>query len=161
MAKSKTIKQTPKYLPKDNPARIHRDSSIIIEAAKGKPQRQIAKTVGLDQSQVSRILSDDEAKTKLQSIINKHIAASDKIQDNLISIANTKPGDSEHIRTADILTATKEHNGIIGITSTHTQHNTFIGKYYQQTNIQALAPAVVAMLQDHDMDTIDIEIPDP
>lgn len=160
MARAKKIDKTPKYLPADNPARIHRDTSIIVAAAKGQPQRQIAAQVGIDQSQVSRILSDEDAKAKLQLIINKHIAASDKIQDNIISIASTTPGDNDSIRTADILAATKEHNQIIGISGSHTQSNVFINRYYQQNNTTVLSPAVLDMLKQHNADMIDVEIPD-
>lgn len=141
-------KQCPKYLPADNPARINRDSTIIDMAATGKPQSHIAAALGIDKSRVCQILSDDEAKAKLQLIINKHIAASGDIQDNLISIAKTTPGANDKIRTSDILTATKEHNQIIGISGTHTQGNVFIGKYYQQNNIAAVDPGVVDVLRD-------------
>ena len=121
----------------------------------------IAKQTDLSKAQVCKILSDDEAKAKLQAIINKHIAAANRIQDNLISIAETTPGNNDNIRTADILQATKEHNQIIGITGSHTQHNVFINKYYQQTNMQIVSPVILDMLRNHNQDVLDIEVPEP
>ena len=161
MAKAKTVKQTPKYLPKTNPARINRDESIISLTAQGKPQREIAKLTGTSQPTVSRIINDDQAQATLQRIFDMNIVAAEDIQANIISIAKTKPGDSEYITTRDILAAGKDNKETIGISSTHTPANVYIGKYYQQTNIQALAPAVVSMLGDHGYDVIDIEIPEP
>jgi len=152
---------TPKYLPPDNPARIDRDLHIIDMAAKGIPQGQIADRFGLSRQRTNQILTDKEAKEQLQLIINKHIAASTDIQDNLISIAKSNPGDNDSIRTADILQATKEHNQIIGITGSHTQHNVFINKYYQQTNLQIVSPVILDMLRTHNQDVLDIEVPEP
>jgi len=149
----------PKYLPADNPARSLRDLTIIKERAKGQPLSAIADKTGITKQQVHNILSDDEAKAKLQLIINKHIAASDKIQDNIISIASTTPGENGSIRTADILAATKEHNQIIGIAGSHTQPNVFIGRYYQQTNVVAIDPGVLDVLQSVIDHGNDIEIP--
>jgi len=135
----KTNPQTcPKYLPADNPARINRDQSIIMQAAKGLPQRDIAKNVGINQSQVSVILSDDDAKAKLQAIIYKHIQATDSIQDVLISKAQD-PDNSDNIK------AITEHNKIIGISGSHTQ-NIHIEKLYQQNNTLSLSPDVLRLL---------------
>ena len=136
----------PKYLPADNPARIGRDLRIIEQAATGMPQGQIAALNGISRQRANQILTTDEAKETYDLIIQKHIANSPCIQDNLINIAKTKPGESEHIGTKDIIAATKEHNQIIGISGSHTQQNVFIGKYQEQNNTVIYSPDVLKLL---------------
>ena len=142
----------PKYLPATNPARINRDQSIITQAAKGIPQREIARHTGITQSQVSVILSDEDAKAKLQAIIHKHIQATDDIQTVLIS----KAIDPEN---TDNMKAITEHNKIIGISGAHTQ-NVYIDKLYQQNNALSLSSDVLKLLEGHGSQVIDIEVPD-
>ena len=140
----------PKYLPADNPARAERDSTIIAMAATGKPYSQIAAVSGIVKSRVCQILSDDDAKAKLQAIIHKHIQATDIIQDVLIS----KAIDPEN---TDNMKAISEHNKIIGISGSHTQ-NVHIEKLYQQNNSLSLSAGVLKMLSDNRHDA-PIDIP--
>ena len=131
-------KDCPKYLPPDNPARVARDCHIINQAAKGLSPAKIAETTPISRRQIANILSDDDAKAKLQAIIYKHIQATDSIQDVLISKA-TDPENTDNMK------AITEHNKIIGISGSHTQ-NIHIEKLYQQNNALSLSPDVLRLL---------------
>ena len=134
MAANPDIKSCPKYLPADNPARVERDATIALMSASGLSQPAIAAKTGLHVATVNRIINDDQAKEIIQRIHDKHILAAEDIQDNIINIAKTKPGANDDVSTKDIIAAAKQHNEIIGVASSHTQGNVFIGKYYQQNN---------------------------
>jgi hypothetical protein len=108
----------------------------------------IANTHKLDKSTVCRILNDDQAKEIIQRIHDMHLSAATDIQGNIISIAKTKPGDNDKIKTSDILMAAKEHNQIIGIASSHTPSNVFIGKYYQQNNTLSASVETLNIVSD-------------
>jgi len=143
----------PKYLPADNPARIDRDRHIINQAMLGIPQGQIAKQVGISRPRVNDILSDEDAKAKLDSLVKMHIAASDKIQQVLIN----KAADPEH---PDNIKAIQEHDKIIGVAGAHTS-NVYIGRLYQDNRSVELSDNMLSVIKRlEDDNIIDIEVPD-
>ena len=154
MAKPKTIKETPKYLPKDNPARINRDATIAQMNADGISQVKIAEEIGLSRVTVNRLLNTAQATAIRQYTTDLHLIAH-------TAITRQKIGLCFNPNKAIALKAIDMHDNTIGIRGTHTQQNVFVNNIYQQTNVQALAPAVVSMLGDHGYDVIDIEIPEP
>jgi transcriptional regulator with XRE-family HTH domain len=167
------IADCPKYLPADNPARIKRDQTILSMAAAGSPQRQIARQTGLSPGHISCLLSDEDAKAKLDSLVKMHIAASDKIHTQLINMAKGKQVDDQgaqitHPETdkpiflspSDQLKAIQEHDKIIGVAGAHTS-NVYIGRLYQDNRSVELSDNMLSVIKRlEDDNIIDIEVPD-
>jgi len=142
----------PKYLPADNPARIHRDASIGIMNAEGMSQTKIADKVGIDQAQVSRILSEERQKEIIDQAVNIRIAAIKGASRRLVKHVYSKDA---KISLAAIGLIDKS----TGISGAHTPP-IYIDKLYQQNNTQVLSADVLGLLEGHGSRVIDIEVPD-
>ena len=132
---------------KTNPARKQRDTTIAEMRLQGKSSREIAKEIGLDKSQVCRVLNDKEIKKILDEVHRFYGGFAEDVGREFMSLCllSSDPAIREK--------AIKEYHKIMGIAPTHTQ-SIYIRNLYQDNRQQIVAPEVLSLLGKHLQDNI-------
>ena len=125
-----------------NPASAHKNSYITQLYLQGLNQTEIAKKVGIDQSQVSRRLNNDDCKEMIETGMSDMCAMIPKAMQNFNKSLDS---DDEAIRIKVSEIVCKN----TGIAPSHTT-NTFIQNIYNSTTNQTLnvRPEVLGALQN-------------
>ena len=126
-----------------NKAAIQERNNYIVDLAfKGYDQIKIAKEVGLQQSQVSKILrQDDTLKSVIKNATQYNI---ERLPDTVIEHDKLCLSEDEKIR----LQAIKLRYDITGISPSHTQ-NVYINNLYQDNRQQLISSDVIELLNKH------------
>lgn len=140
-------------LSKTNPARQQRDTTIAEMRLQGKSIREIAKEIGLDKSQVCRVLNDKEVKEILDKVHRFYGGFAEDVGREFMGLCllSSDPAIREK--------AIKEYHKIMGISPAHTP-SIFIQNLYQDNRQQIISSDVLTLLGKHlsdPRDTIDME----
>jgi hypothetical protein len=117
-----------KTTPNQNPAHVQRNATIAQLRLTGATVKDIGKQVGLDKSQVSRILSDSQCKAIIDKSLRVYIAHSQGISKRFLQLCY----DSDKKISLD---AIKHYNQIIGLAGTHTVNQFFANIYQDNRSI--------------------------
>lgn len=107
-----------KYLPPNHPGRIQRDTAMAGMHIQGMSTAEIAAEIGLDKSQVSRVLNTDHIKEIIQDNLTKMVASLPGIRKRFIKLCYSK---NENVATKNI----HKFLDVMGVSPSHTP-NTLI-----------------------------------
>jgi len=119
-------------------ALAHRDTRIAEMYLQGMSQYEIGQAIGIDRSQVSRVLSNEHAREIVQSSVRAMAAHAREVGLRLIELTRDK---DKAVRQKAI----SEYNKVIGIAGAHA--STVIQNIYIDQRVQLLQPQILSALE--------------
>ena len=130
-------------------ALAHRDTRIAEMYLQGMSQYEIGQAIGIDRSQVSRVLSNEHAREIVQSSVRAMATHAREVGLRLIELTRD---DDKQVR----LKAIAEYDKVIGIAGAHA--STVIQNIYIDQRVQQLQPQLLQALQGNMVVDADYEV---